>query len=271
MPPQNTQVPPSPVSPMPSMDSLQKNPKFIVTVKTFVIYGAIAWLITSLVGMLTSSFGFSGYYSSFNVVSLVMALIMGAIGSAVGAAIFYFIYDPLHNWVKGNSFLSKYIHDMFSLMWEALSCRHYHQRRIWTPQHAGSHRSYCRHRHGRAIHWLDHYFCCGCCRLLLVRKDSFLKIVGILSLVIIDYYEQSTKRFRSPFGHYYHRNTARRRRKLRLLSAYADIDGDAYCPKHSRRHCNHSTSPTARTHRLHQQSLRLQYRISIDGPDRQAI
>jgi uncharacterized membrane protein len=47
-----------------------------------------------------------------------MAIIVGVIGFCIGAVIFYFIYEPLHNWVKRTPFLSKYIHDMFTLMWK---------------------------------------------------------------------------------------------------------------------------------------------------------
>jgi len=116
-------VPPAPAPSSPagsgfSVDSLQKNQKFMETIKTFAIYGAIVYAINALLGMLISMFHFSSFYSDFNIGVLIMALIAGAIGSAIGGAVFYFLYDPIHNWVKTVPFLSKYIHDMFTLFWK---------------------------------------------------------------------------------------------------------------------------------------------------------
>ncbi|MCX6751908.1 MAG: hypothetical protein NTZ87_00155 [Candidatus Nomurabacteria bacterium] len=118
MPPQNNV--PIPPSPQPSFnpDSLTKNPKFMETVKTFAIYGSIVYVVNALIGMLISTMSWSACYRVFDVTALVMALIAGAIGSAIGGAVFFFLYDPIHDWVKRNSFLSRYIHDMFTLFWK---------------------------------------------------------------------------------------------------------------------------------------------------------
>lgn len=119
MPPQNNgQMPPIPPAPNFSVDSLQKNQKFMATIKTFAIYGSILWVINAAVGMIVSFLHFSEYYNPFNIIGLVFALIAGAIGFAVGAVIFYFIYDPVRMWVKRSAFLSKHIHDMFTLFWK---------------------------------------------------------------------------------------------------------------------------------------------------------
>jgi len=124
MPPQNNgQVPPRPpYSQSPgtgfNVDSLQKNQKFMETIKTFAIYGSIVYLVNAIVSMVISAFSWSAYYSAFNIGALFVALIVGIIGSAIGGAIFYFLYDPIHNWVKRSGFLSRYIHDMFTLFWK---------------------------------------------------------------------------------------------------------------------------------------------------------
>jgi hypothetical protein len=124
MPPQNNgQVPPKPPYPSSSgtgfsVDSLQKNQKFMETIKTFVIYGSIVYVINAVVGMIISTFDWSSHYSAFSISTIIMALIFGAIGSAVGGAVFFFLYDPIHNWVKRSGFLSRYIHDMFTLFWK---------------------------------------------------------------------------------------------------------------------------------------------------------
>lgn len=134
MPPQNTryQTPPAPPTPPPpappygqgqtgqnfSIDSLQKNQKFMTTVKTFAIFGSIVYVINAVVSMVMSSFNFSSYYSPFNIGGIIVALVVGAIGAAIGGALFYVLYDPIHNWVKRSAFLSRYIHDMFTLFWK---------------------------------------------------------------------------------------------------------------------------------------------------------
>jgi hypothetical protein len=125
MPPQSNQVPPvPPVPPSPQpvgsgfqVDSLQKNPKFITTLKTFAIYGPILMVINFVVAIITSGFRYGFYAGIFAVPALIMAIISGVIGGLIGGAIFYFLYDPIHNWVKRSAFLSKYIHDMFTLFW----------------------------------------------------------------------------------------------------------------------------------------------------------
>lgn len=114
MPPQNQVPPQNNFSP----DSLTKNPKFMVTLKTFAIYIPILMVVNFVVGIATSSFSYGGFsMGMFAFPALVMAVITGVISGVIGGAIFYFIYDPVRNWVKGNSFLSGYIHNMFTLLW----------------------------------------------------------------------------------------------------------------------------------------------------------
>jgi|GEM_PF-1504521 hypothetical protein len=130
-----TSVPPpispsAPISPVPpasqsavpgagfSMDSLQKNKKFMATITNFAIYGTILYVVEMIVGMIVSAMHFSAYYSVFSAGALVSAIIFGVIGMAIGGAIFYFLYGPIHDWVKRTPFLSRYIHDMFTLFWK---------------------------------------------------------------------------------------------------------------------------------------------------------
>ena len=126
MPPQNNpQVPPAaPVPPaqqssMPdiSVASIQNNQKLKETIKTFAIYGTIMWVVSAVAGMVIASLNFADYYNPFSVGALIYVIIYGVIGSAIGGLIFYYIYDPVHNWVKQSQFLSRYIHDMFTLFW----------------------------------------------------------------------------------------------------------------------------------------------------------
>ena len=100
------------------MDSLQKNKKFMDTVKIFAIYGTIVAVINAAVPMFVSTFAYAGPYSYFNIGGLVAAVVSGLIGSAIGGALFYFFYEPVHNWIKGNAFLSKHIYSMFTLFWK---------------------------------------------------------------------------------------------------------------------------------------------------------
>ena len=117
---QTPPVAPTPSTPSPAfaMDSLMKDKKFMDTVKTFATYGAIVSVANVAIGIVLSAFHFAGSYSPLSVVALVMAFIMGAIAGAIGGALFFFFYGPIHNWVKANAFLSRYIHDMFSLFWK---------------------------------------------------------------------------------------------------------------------------------------------------------
>ena len=114
MPPQNTQVPGTGFS----MDSLQKNPKMMETIKTFVIYGTVVSLANALIGMAMLMFRWSAGYYGLNISSLIGAVIIGAIGSAIGGVLFFFLYDPIHNWVKTVAFLSSHINSMFSIFWK---------------------------------------------------------------------------------------------------------------------------------------------------------
>ncbi len=122
-PPVVSQTPPvTPASSTPrstfSMDSMTKNKKFMDTIKTFVIYGAIVSVANCAVGIVISMLHFSGSYETVNVAVLVMSLITGAILGAICGALFFFFFGPVHNWIKNNSFLSSYIHDIFSLFWK---------------------------------------------------------------------------------------------------------------------------------------------------------
>ena len=54
----------------------------------------------------------------FSISALIVAVIVGAIGSAIAGILFYFLYDPIHNWVKRTPFLARYIHDIFTLFWK---------------------------------------------------------------------------------------------------------------------------------------------------------
>ena len=127
MPPQgNGQVPPvPPVSPAPqssgqnfSMDSLQKNQKLVATIKTFAIYGTIMYVINAIASIIVSMFHFSVYYNAFSAFAFISTIIVGAITFAIAGLVFYFIYDPIRNWVKRTPFLSRFIHDMFTLFWK---------------------------------------------------------------------------------------------------------------------------------------------------------
>ena len=116
VPPVNpTPTSPNPISPM---DSLMKNKKFMDTVKAFAIYGAIVSVVNSAVDMVISVFHFSGIYNSISITGLIGALIMGAVGGIIGGALFFFFFEPAHNWIKTNAFLSHYIHDVFTLFWK---------------------------------------------------------------------------------------------------------------------------------------------------------
>lgn len=120
MPPQGNnsqQVPPSP-GPAISVDSIKNNGKLMATIKTFVLYGTIVYVINAIVDMMLSTLHFSYGFAPFSIGVIIAAVIFGIIGFAIGAVIFYFIYDPIHNWVKRTPFLSKYIHDMFTLFWK---------------------------------------------------------------------------------------------------------------------------------------------------------
>ncbi len=101
-----------------SVDSITKNKKLVETVKIFAIYGGALSVVNTLIGMIVYSIGFySYYYTSFNILALVGVLIGGAIGSAIGGLIFYFIYEPIRNWIKRTPFLAKYIYSLFTAFW----------------------------------------------------------------------------------------------------------------------------------------------------------
>ncbi len=133
---QNNQVPPvPPVSSAPtqsqapasspvfsapqfSPEALMKNTKFIETVKTFAIYGGILGVVNYLLSSIISTSDYSVHFNSFSIMALVFGIIGSVIGSAIGGVIFYFVYEPVKNWIKGNSFLSKHINSLFTLFWK---------------------------------------------------------------------------------------------------------------------------------------------------------
>jgi hypothetical protein len=105
-----------------SVDSLMKNHKFIETVKTVAIYGAIFTLINYIVGFYSRSIFLTRYYGSYKFTipfaNFIQFAISAAIGGVIGGVLFYFFYDPIKNWVKGSAFLSKHMHNMFTLFWK---------------------------------------------------------------------------------------------------------------------------------------------------------
>ena len=122
MPPTNT--PPASSTPPASQpsgaspfDALQKDPKFMDTLKTLAIYGAVLGLANVLVMMIVSSLRFAAYYSGFSVMALVYGLISGAVGGAIGGVVFYFLFEPVHNWIKRTPAIARYIHSIFTLFW----------------------------------------------------------------------------------------------------------------------------------------------------------
>jgi hypothetical protein len=100
------------------LDNMDMNNKLKETIKIFVTYGCLLAPINFVVGSIIGGLNFASGYSLFSITGLIVSFIMGVIGSAIGGLIFYFIYDPVHNWVKGNNFLSKHITDMFTLFWK---------------------------------------------------------------------------------------------------------------------------------------------------------
>ncbi len=115
MPPQDNPTP----APTPSfnMDSFSKNPKFMTTITTFAIYVPILMVADFIVSIVASGFRYGSYVEFFTVSALIMTIISGVVGGVVGGGIFYFLYDPVHNWIKGVSVLTKYIYNMFTLFW----------------------------------------------------------------------------------------------------------------------------------------------------------
>src|SRR5579872_3228029 len=100
MPPQNNTSNPTPPHQSQSvpMDSLVKNPKFIQTVKTFVIYGTIVAIVNVILSIIISALSWSAYYAPFSIGALIGAVIGGIIGGIIAGILFYFFYEPVHNW-----------------------------------------------------------------------------------------------------------------------------------------------------------------------------
>jgi hypothetical protein len=101
------------------MDSITKDAKMIGTIKTFVIYGIILAVVNVVVGFVTASIEghFAYSYSGFGVAPLIFGVITGAIGGAIGGVLFHYLFAPVRDFIKGNAFLSKYIHSIFTLFW----------------------------------------------------------------------------------------------------------------------------------------------------------
>ncbi len=105
-----------------SVDSLMKNHKFVETVKVVAIYGAVLTLINYIVSFYSRSIFLTRYYGSYRLTIpfayFIQFAVSAAIGGVIGGVLFYFFYDPIKNFVKGSAFLSKHIHNMFTLFWK---------------------------------------------------------------------------------------------------------------------------------------------------------
>ena len=92
------------------------------TVKTVAIYGAILSVINYLITYFTNSIFLTKYYGPYKFqipfAALIQFAVYAAIGGVIGGVIFYFIYDPIKNFVKSSTFLSKHMHNMFTLFWK---------------------------------------------------------------------------------------------------------------------------------------------------------
>ncbi|MDO8430432.1 MAG: hypothetical protein Q7S72_00365 [Candidatus Taylorbacteria bacterium] len=103
---------------MPPQEPLT-NKKLIETVKIFVVYGCIFWatnlVMTFIFASLSSFLGFSPWP---NIWTSGIGLIVDVIALVICGVIFYFLYNPVHDWIKRNGFLSKHIYNMFTLLWK---------------------------------------------------------------------------------------------------------------------------------------------------------
>ncbi len=97
---------------------LFSNKKFVETVNIFVIYGCLLAPVNFIVDTLFSSFKLSNHYSFFSIMGLITSFIDGIIASALAGIVFYFLYEPIHNWIKRNTFLSKYIKSIYTMFWK---------------------------------------------------------------------------------------------------------------------------------------------------------
>jgi hypothetical protein len=71
-----------------------------------------------IVKMLLSIAHLAPGYGGFSVAALVVAVITGIVCFVIGGVVFYFVFEPIHNWIKRTPFLSKHINDMHSLFWK---------------------------------------------------------------------------------------------------------------------------------------------------------
>jgi len=100
------------------VSGIAHNKKFIETIKIFVIYGCLIAPINFLVNSVFSAFKLSNHYSFFSIMGLLTSFVDGLIVLALGGIVFYFLYEPVHNWIKRNHFLSKYIHSIYTMFWK---------------------------------------------------------------------------------------------------------------------------------------------------------
>jgi hypothetical protein len=97
---------------------LAHNKKLIETIKIFVIYGCLLAPVNFIVDSVFSTFKLSIHYPFFSVMGLITSFIDGVIASAIAGIIFYFLYEPVRNWIKRNNFLSKHINSIYTMFWK---------------------------------------------------------------------------------------------------------------------------------------------------------
>jgi len=97
--------------------SFTKDPKLKQTIIIFVVAGVIFQLISYVISILGNNLMLSSFFSGFAIGAYGISIVWGAVSSGVGGLIFYFIYEPVRDWIKGIAFLSKFIHSLFTLFW----------------------------------------------------------------------------------------------------------------------------------------------------------
>jgi len=128
--PQPTPVPPpvTPASPVPpvngaaaagaQLDAFTKNPKFIETIKTFVIYSALLNIALWLINVIQYSLLQTRYYPyKINFGHIVPTLFYGLIYGAIAGIVFYFAFNFIRDYIKASARASKYIYSIFTLFW----------------------------------------------------------------------------------------------------------------------------------------------------------
>lgn len=121
--PSGAPVPPSPSGlsqnqSMVSFDSLMKNVKFMMTVKTIALYSAIAYVFIQIVGSLGQNI-FLRYslFRGLGIGSIVYVIVTGLVCGVLGGLIFYFFYDKIKGFIKTIPFVSTYLKNMFTFIW----------------------------------------------------------------------------------------------------------------------------------------------------------